>query len=104
MIIRSQNKKLILNFDNVSGVYIDEKVIITATVNDNDYAFGVYSTEEKAIKVLDMIQNAYFRQGILKTTYTSGFMTKLERDLGFDGAKELVSPVFQMPADEDVEV
>ena len=64
MIIRSQDKKLLANFEQLSDMYVRnvcEKFFIIADMS-GDYTMaelGEYSTEEKAIKVLDMIQNAY---------------------------------------------
>jgi len=73
MIIRSQDKQKIATFDKCKATESGEVFV-------NGAFFGNYSTEEKAIKVLDMIEDAC-------------------RNMAFtDGA------VFRMPADEDVEV
>jgi hypothetical protein len=69
MIIRSQDKKKIATFDKCKATESGEVFV-------NGAFFGNYSTEEKAIKVLDMIH-----------------------------AKVMLEyKVFEMPADEDVEV
>ena len=85
MIIRSQRKGMILNMDCISKIYVDDvvyqdtKSIEYGIVADKEI-IGVYSTEEKAVKVLDMIEEAH-------------------RSMAFtDGV------VFRMPEDEDVEV
>ena len=60
MIIRSQNREVIINFDRVDTVClggIEGKSVITFT-NAQVVTLGTYSTEEKAIKVLDMICNS----------------------------------------------
>lgn len=68
MLIRSQNKKKITNLSQVTGLVvshdkrIEEWEIIACYpyFADNDCGFtalATYSTEEKAIKVLDMICN-----------------------------------------------
>lgn len=70
MIIRSQDKKSIINFDRVDTVRLSrcvEKGVIkehyqTDIFYDTEDTFGVlgtYSSEEKAIKVLDMICEHY---------------------------------------------
>ena len=69
MIIRSQDKKNILNIANVTGISIlktrneDFKIIACfpySLMDDRGYSrIGTYSTEEKAIKVLDMIIEHY---------------------------------------------
>lgn len=115
MIIRSQDKKRIT--DKVSLDIVTTKLISkalntfgetigteTKIYSSEDWVLGIYSTEEKAIKVLDMIQSAYERYKMFTITYQDGMMQKLEKCHGLDGARELISSVFQMPSDEEVEV
>nr|DAH82687.1 MAG TPA: hypothetical protein [Caudoviricetes sp.] len=62
MLIRSQNKTILLNFSNSTVVYIaknDKGFAILSLKNENRYRLGKYSSEAKAMKVLDMIQEAY---------------------------------------------
>ena len=62
MLIRSQNKAILLNFSNLAVAYIvkdDEGFVISSLENENRYRLGRYSSEAKAMKVLDMIQEAY---------------------------------------------
>lgn len=62
MLIRSQNKTILLNFSNSTVVYIaknDKDFVILSLENGNRYRLGKYSSKEKAMKVLDMIQEAY---------------------------------------------
>ncbi len=104
MIIRSQDKKQIVNFD-VCHLSITTDHCIVATNGLVSYpseilsgVIGRYSTEEKAIKVLDMIQEVYgkhlYGQGGQMATanyYVPPFA--------------FIPPkVFQMPLDEEVEV
>ena len=85
MIIRSQDKKVIVNLDNIDTIDIaDLQVRCFNGVFDTAVVIGTYSTEEKAIKVLDMIQNAYVK-------------CEANTAWGDDIA-------FQMPSDEEVEV
>lgn len=65
MLIRSQNKitlvkfeNIVVNINNING----KEIICWSQMNpgENEYiSLGHYSTREKAIKVLDMIQEAY---------------------------------------------
>lgn len=55
MIIRSQDKKKIATFDKCKATESGEVFV-------NGAFFGNYSTEEKAVKVLDMIQSNYERR------------------------------------------
>ena len=62
MLIRSQNKELLVNFNVSAGIEIEErntKTVVTSYITGCSYLLGEYSTKEKALKVLDMIQDAY---------------------------------------------
>lgn len=62
MLIRSQNKELLVNFNVSSGIEIKErntKTVVTSYITGCSYLLGEYSTKAKALKVLDMIQEAY---------------------------------------------
>ena len=62
MLIRSQNKAILLNFSNLTVAYIvknDGGFVILSLENENRYKLGKYSSEAQAMKVLDMIQEAY---------------------------------------------
>lgn len=62
MLIRSQNKAFLLNFSNLTIAYIaedDKDFVISSLEDENRYRLGKYSSEAKAMKVLDMIQESY---------------------------------------------
>ena len=109
MIIRSQDKKILtdnLNLEIVTHDLVSTKLASFGEKNGEQskiynsvgLCMGIYSTEEKAIKVLDMIEKEYGRHiygegGQLSTTnhYVEPFA--------------FIPPkVFQMPSDEEVEV
>lgn len=90
MLIRSQDKTILLNFSNSTVVYIaknDKDFVILSLENGNRYRFGKYSSEAKAMKVLDMIQEAYERY-----EYEKAFKTGLA-----------LFETFQIPEDSEVE-
>ena len=58
MIIRSQDKRIITTDMNLE-IYHDERDKVFEISNGAVGIIGVYSTEEKAIKVLDMIYEQY---------------------------------------------
>jgi hypothetical protein len=58
MIIRSQDKKNITTDLNLQ-IYEDELSNMCEISNGAYITLGVYSTEEKAIRVMDMIQNEF---------------------------------------------
>lgn len=60
MLIRSQDKEILANMEGPIAIEIlsDGKGHATMYWKDS-YVLGTYSSKEKAIKVLDMIQGAY---------------------------------------------
>lgn len=62
MLIRSQDKEILVNFNVSAGIEIAEgttKTVVTSYITGCSYLLGEYSAKKKAIKVLDMIQEAY---------------------------------------------
>lgn len=85
MWIRSQDRKILINASDLriheerKGFYIRSRIDV----------LGTYSTEEKALKVIDMIEDTILKCEAMRTGYA-------EYDFG--------AFVFDMPADKDVEV
>lgn len=91
MLIRSQDETILVNVDNVFNIVIQytngaAAIYIGSLSGCCDIA--EYSTKAKAIKVLDMIQEAYERY-----EYEKAFKTGLA-----------LFETFQMPEDSEVEV
>ena len=97
MLIRSQDRKTLTKFDfiNISPTIDriihdfaedkeDESVEMIAFVGHGSNIIGAYSTEEKAIKVLDVIQEEYEKAN---TYYCDGYVSNV---------------IFQMPQDDNV--
>lgn len=94
MLIRSQNKislvkfeNIVININNING----KEIICWSQMNpgeDEYISLGHYSTKEKAMKVLDMIQEAYCK-----------FMS-VKNDDAWSGKES----VFYMPEDSEVEI
>lgn len=101
MLIRSQNKKSIVNMDNIVEISVVSREIYSFC-GKNHTQIGTYSTEEKAIKVLDMIQNAY---SVMKRAdcLNSGTLSQLaqfseeEREMVVQEIANVY--IFQMPSD-----
>ena len=114
MLIRSQNKELLVNFNVSAGIEIEErntKTVVTSYITGCSYLLGEYSTKEKALKVLDMIHEAYAEYKIT-CTFLTGFtghqIIAESNDIRFNGFEELVKSfkknmVFYMPDDSEVE-
>jgi hypothetical protein len=91
MLIRSQNKAVLLNFSNLAAIYTvkdGDDFIISSLEGENKCTLGKYSTKAKAMKVLDMIQEAYCK-----------FMS-VKNDDAWSGKES----VFYMPEDSEVEI
>ena len=94
MLIRSQDKERIMNFTGASvgieqEMSNDNNICIAIFYSENAYEeLGEYSTKAKAMKVLDMIQEAYCK-----------FMS-VKNDDAWVGKES----VFYMPEDSEVEV
>ena len=115
MLIRSQDKRMIVNFDNICTVSaFPEKDSEDIYVEDGTGSLmvGRYSTKAKTMKVLDMIQEAYEEYKITCTFLTgfTGHRAIVEsNDIRVNGYEELIKSfkknmVFQMPEDSEVEV
>lgn len=62
MLIRSQDKEILINFNNSPLIKIMEAnggVMIICSDTYETFVIGYYSTKTKAIKVLDMVQESY---------------------------------------------
>lgn len=123
MLIRSQNKislvkfeNIVININNING----KEIICWSQMNpgeDEYISLGHYSTKEKAMKVLDMIQEAYMEyksgeivgNGLAGSAYTGSYDTKESVAHGIAvlkgyGNEIRKSILFQMPEDSEVVV
>lgn len=90
MLIRSQDKEMIVNIYTTNHIFIGEAYRPNGNLHDvcaDEMRLGYYSTREKAMKVLDMIQEAYERY-----EYEKVFKTGLT-----------LFETFQIPKDSEVE-
>lgn len=115
MLIRSQNKAFLLNFSNLTVTYIvkdDEGFVISSLEDENRYRLGGYSSEAKAMKALDMIQEAYADAELIPMTvpnigkmFIEAPASKENKLLAETIGEALMNKmVFQIPADSEVEV
>lgn len=95
MWIRSQNKRILSNVDEVLVTFVDEnKCFISGFWGTGSDTLGIYSSREKALKVLNEIQDA------IEDT----FYYNIE-NLGCGSyALKKGCEIYEMPQDEDVEV
>lgn len=111
MLIRSQNKEVLVTLELLLDIKVSGGIISARRDMGWCCLLGEYSTKEKAMKVLDMIQEAYEEYKITCTFLTgfTGHRAIVEsNDIQVNGFKELVKSfkknmVFQMPEDSEVE-
>ena len=98
MLIRSQDSEILINLNTLAGIEITKgsvKTTITSYTTGCTYLLGEYSTKAKAMKVLDMIQEAYSEYQIMLNFSVSYLHEFKEKTDGF--------AIFQMPEDSEVE-
>ena len=99
MLIRSQDKTIIVNIDNAFSIAIRDingAASIYVGSQGSCCIIAEYSTKAKAMKVLDMIQEAYSEYQIMLNFSVSYLHEFKEKTDGF--------AIFQMPEDSEVEV
>lgn len=122
MLIRSQNKislvkfeNIVININNING----KEIICWSQMNpgeDEYISLGHYSNKAKAMKVLDMIQEAYMDyksgeiigSGLAGSAYTGSYDTKESVAHGIAVLKGYGNEIrktilFQMPEDSEAE-
>ena len=95
MLIRSQDKTKLMNLDQLTHLQVDKRsgefsISAEYTKEDGYQYIGDYSSEAKAIKVLDMIQVQYQQHG------------KIEDGNGNVKSVFIHPLIFQMPRDSEV--
>ena len=111
MLIRSQNKEVLVAFESLPNIEVSGRAISARRDMGWCCLLGEYSTKAKAMKVLDMIQEAYEEYKITCTFLTgfTGHRAIVEsNDIRVNGYEELIKSfkknmVFQMPEDSEVE-
>ena len=93
MWVRSQNKEILMNANSFRIIEDFNSYCIVYDFYDGElYYLGEYSTKEKAMKVMGMIQNAI--------TGTRFEFTDIVRDCDLAGIE--IHNVFNMPQESDV--
>lgn len=95
MLIRSQNKEVLVAFEFLPDIEVSGGVISVRRDMSWCCLLGEYSTKAKAMKVLDMIQEAYSEYQIMLNFSVSYLHEFKEKTDGF--------AIFQMPEDSEAE-
>lgn len=115
MLIRSQDKRMIVNFENICTIStFPEKDSEDIYVEDGTGSLmvGRYSTKAKAMKVLNMIQEAYAYAKLNEILLPDVCKSASESQRGKDNTliaktirKDFMKKmIFQMPEDSEVEI
>lgn len=114
MLIRSQDKTALIKFENivVNLKLPDSLTIICWSLQDAQrsggyFILGKYSTESKAMKVLDMIQDLYTNEKVSQIlSHGIGMVPTKKINEAGKIIKNIIqsSTVFQMPEDSEVKV
>lgn len=115
MLIRSQDKETLINFNNsivVNIIDIEGIMKMICSYSCEDYVIGRYSSNEKAMKVLYMIQEAYVDAKLNEILLPDVCKSASESQRGKDNTliaktirKDFMKKmIFQMPEDSEVEV
>lgn len=112
MLIRSQNKEVLVAFESLPNIEVSGRVISARRDMGWCCLLGEYSTREKAMKVLDMIQDAYADAKLNEILLPDVCKSASESQRGKDNTsiaktirKDFMKKmIFQMPEDSEVEV
>ena len=112
MLIRNQNKEVLVAFEFLLDIEVSGGVISARRDMGWCCLLGEYSTKEKAMKVLDMIQEAYADAELIPMTVPNIGKMFLEAPASKEnellaeafGEALMNKMVFQMPEDGSVEV
>ena len=112
MLIRSQNKEVLVAFEFLSDIEVSGGVISARRDMGWCCLLGEYSTKAKAMKVLDMIQEAYADAKLNEILLPDVCKSANESQRGKDNTliaktirKDFMKKmIFQMPEDSEVEV
>ena len=107
--IRSQNKENLVEVNNFSIAEITETdaygdvleivgYTIDCDIQDETYELGEYSTKEKALKVMDLIQDR-----IVKIKTVKLLENKIPNEIISVIGNKIDEYVFQMPQDDEVQ-
>lgn len=81
-----------------------EMEYVMAVYKEKEYVLGKYSSEEKAVKAMTMLREAYNNNEFYHHTATTNTFQEAMGILSSEKFKEVTSEYFQFPQDEEIEV
>lgn len=104
MLIRSQDKEKIINFNNVTEIFRfarPEFVEVKCALVDGEVTtIGKYSTKEKVIKILEIIASNYSTIEFYKMLSNEHKNKCIDAEP--DKMTKLLNSIFQMPQEEEI--
>ena len=83
MLILSQDKKEIVNLDNITNMFILNNTVKCMLTDGGEIYIGVYDTEERAKEVLQEIINEYKLQNYLVYDAETGSIKDVNKNIVF---------------------
>ena len=81
-----------------------EMEYVMAVYKEKEYVLGKYSYEDKAIKAMEMLREAYNNNEFYHRTATTNTFQEAMGILSSEKFKEVTSEYFQFPHDDDVDI
>ena len=94
--IRSQNKNRLMKIDYLQIIYDKEDKELPYYINASYEHLGAYKTEERALEVLNEIEERISSINALSLVYDTNALISIKNALGEDKIKGLAYP-YQMP-------
>ena len=102
MRVISQRGNVDLPYEQI--VVRSEMEYVMAVHKEKEYVLGKYSSDDKAIKAMEMLREAYNNNEFYHCTATTNTFQESIGFLSSEKFKEVTSEYFQFPQDEDVEI
>ena len=87
-----------------NGVYFLNRNLSGIEELINDIELAEYSTEEKAVKAMEMLRRAYENNMFYHCTASSKRFEEVQRVLGEKQFRKATTEYFQFPQDDEIEV
>ena len=102
MRVISQRGNVDLPYEQI--VVRSEMEYVMAVYKEKEYVLGKYSSDDKAIKAMEMLREAYNNNEFYHCTATTNTFQESIGFLSSEKFKEVTSEYFQFPQDDEIEV
>lgn len=102
MRVISQNGNYDFPYEHI--VVRHEMEYVMAVHKEKEYVLGKYSSDDKAVKAMEMLREAYNNNDFYHCTATTNTFQEAMGLLSSEKFKEATSEYFQFPQDDEIEV